>query len=78
MPQLSRLTGRERLVLELLADGHSNTAIAELLGLATRTVETHTSRIFIKLDLEGDPSTHRRVRAAIAFHRHVGEPLLAG
>jgi DNA-binding NarL/FixJ family response regulator len=66
---LDRLTTREQEVLALLAEGHSNTAIAELLATTGRTIETHTSRIFTKLDLELTPTTHRRVLAVLAHLR---------
>jgi DNA-binding NarL/FixJ family response regulator len=68
---LDRLTCRERQVLALVAEGYSNAAIAELLNTTSRTVETHTSRIFSKLDLEATPTTHRRVLAALT-HLHAG------
>lgn len=72
---VDRLTAREREVLTLLAEGHSNEAIAVRLGMTARTVETHTGRIFAKLDLEADPTTHRRVLAVLAYLRvSVGEP----
>lgn len=63
---LTWLTTREREVLALLAEGRSNRAIAECLSSAERTVQTHLSRIFIKLGVEAPPSTHRRVLAARA------------
>jgi DNA-binding NarL/FixJ family response regulator len=66
---MARLTDRERAVLELLAQGHSNDRIAQRLAVTTRTVETHTSRIFTKLDLDADPATHRRVLAVLAHLR---------
>lgn len=66
---LERLTAREREVLTLVAEGHSNAAIAEALRTTGRTVETHTSRIFQKLDLEATPTTHRRVLAVLAHLR---------
>jgi serine/threonine-protein kinase len=66
---LDRLTTREHEVLALLAEGHSNTAIASLLATSRRTVETHTGRIFDKLDLEATPDTHRRVLAVLAHLR---------
>lgn len=69
---MDRLTAREREVLSLLAEGHSNDAIADRLRMTARTVETHTGRIFAKLDLEADPTTHRRVLAVLAYLRISG------
>ena len=66
---LDRLTSREQEVLALLAEGHSNASIADLLATTGRTIETHTSRIFAKLDLELTPATHRRVLAVLAHLR---------
>jgi DNA-binding NarL/FixJ family response regulator len=71
---LDRLTGKEREVLALVAQGHSNDRIAERLGVTARTVETHTGRIFAKLGLETDPATHRRVLAVLAHLRVSGAP----
>ena len=47
----SILTERERAVLKLLAEGHTNKQVAELLHISVKTVETHRSRIMEKLDL---------------------------
>jgi DNA-binding NarL/FixJ family response regulator len=66
---LAQLTAKEREVLELVAEGHSNERIAEQLQVTSRTVETHTSRIFTKLGLEADPANHRRVLAVLAHLR---------
>lgn len=66
---LLALTAKEREVLALVAEGHSNDRIADHLGVSDRTVETHTSRIFTKLGLPADPSTHRRVLAVLAHLR---------
>lgn len=73
---LDRLTARERDVLALVAEGWSNDGIAALFALTARTVETHISRIFSKLDLEASPATHRRVLAALAYVR-AGAPRAA-
>lgn len=64
---LDRLTARELDVLSFVAEGWSNDGIAVQFRVTARTVETHISRIFLKLDLEASPATHRRVLAAIAY-----------
>jgi DNA-binding NarL/FixJ family response regulator len=64
---LATLTDREREVLALVAEGHSNTGVAASLRLSERTVETHMRSIFAKLALPDDGSTHRRVLAVVTF-----------
>jgi DNA-binding NarL/FixJ family response regulator len=71
---LDQLTAKERDVLALLAEGHSNDGIAERLDVTARTVETHTGRIFAKLGLEADPGNHRRVLAVLAHLRASSAP----
>jgi DNA-binding NarL/FixJ family response regulator len=66
---LADLTGREREVLELIAEGRSNQAIGKLLFLSPKTVETHIRQIFQKLGITGSPDSHRRVLAVLAFLR---------
>lgn len=66
---LLRLTEREREVLALIAEGLSNIAIAKALSITERTVEAHTTQIFLKLGLEAHPESHRRVQAVLAFLR---------
>ena len=66
---LADLTSREREVLSLVAEGLSNTAIANRLFVVERTVEAHTTQIFRKLGLDADPGSHRRVLAVLAFLR---------
>ena len=66
---LAALTPREQEVLALMAEGHSNQAIAEKLFLGSKTVETHVSRIFMKLGLEPATGIQRRVLAVLAYLR---------
>jgi DNA-binding NarL/FixJ family response regulator/class 3 adenylate cyclase len=63
------LTPREREVLELMAEGLSNAAIAERMVVTERAVEKHVTSIFGKLHLGADSETHRRVLAVLAFLR---------
>jgi DNA-binding NarL/FixJ family response regulator len=64
---LARLSTREREILGLLAEGRSNTAIAERLFLVERSVEKHVTAIFTKLDLPHDRADHRRVLAVLRY-----------
>jgi DNA-binding NarL/FixJ family response regulator len=56
-------------VLELVAEGRSNSAIAKSLFVTTKTVEAHIKRIFAKLSIEAGPDSHRRALAVLAFLR---------
>jgi DNA-binding NarL/FixJ family response regulator len=64
---LDELTPREREVLELMAEGRSNGAIAERLVVTERAVEKHVRSIFQKLGLQPADSDHRRVLAVLRF-----------
>jgi DNA-binding NarL/FixJ family response regulator len=64
---LARLTPREREILAELAEGKSNSAIAESLVVTKRAVEKHVNSIFAKLDLARTDSVSRRVKAALVF-----------
>jgi DNA-binding NarL/FixJ family response regulator len=66
---LMSLSERERAVLTLMAEGLTNTAIAQRLVLSERTVEGHVRHLMIKLDLPDDTTAHRRVLAVLA-HLH--------
>ncbi len=66
---LLELTPREREVLELMAEGRSNQAIAKELVVTERAVEKHVTSIFSKLDLTSSPDDHRRVLAVLAYLR---------
>jgi DNA-binding NarL/FixJ family response regulator len=66
---LGTLTGRERDILALMAQGRSNRAISERLFLSPKTVETHVGAIFAKLGLLPAADDHRRVLAVITYLR---------
>jgi DNA-binding NarL/FixJ family response regulator len=63
---LASLTERERDVLALMAEGRSNSAIADRLTVTLKTVESHIANIFSKLGLHGEQDDHRRVLAVLA------------
>jgi DNA-binding NarL/FixJ family response regulator len=69
---LEELTEREREVLGLVAEGLSNQAIAGRLFITQRTVESHVTEIFLKLDLDVNPESHRRVLAVLTYLRAAG------
>ena len=66
---LDELTPREREVLELMAQGRSNQAIAERMFVTLRAVEKHVTSIFTKLRLPASTEDHRRVLAVLAYLR---------
>ncbi len=66
---LTELTDREREVLGLVAEGLSNRAIAGRLFVTDRTVEAHVTQIFLKLRLDVNPESHRRVLAVLTYLR---------
>jgi DNA-binding NarL/FixJ family response regulator len=66
---LEALTPREREVLELMAEGKSNQAIAERLFVTMRAIEKHVTSIFSKLGLPASAEDHRRVLAVLAYLR---------
>ena len=61
-PRAGALTGRERGVVQFIADGHTNKEIAKLLGITLKTVETHRSSAMRKINVT---STATLVRYAI-------------
>lgn len=69
---LARLTQREADVLGLMAQGRSNSGIAESLQVTESTVAKHVNAIFTKLDLPGATTDHRRVLAVLSYLR--GQP----
>jgi len=66
---LDQLTPREREVLALIAEGYSNTGVAERLVVTVSAVERHVTSIFDKLALRQAPDQHRRVLAVLAYLR---------
>jgi DNA-binding NarL/FixJ family response regulator/class 3 adenylate cyclase len=64
---LDELTPREREVLELMAEGRSNQAIADHMVITLRAVEKHVTSIFSKLRLSSTDQDHRRVLAVLTF-----------
>lgn len=68
---IDRLTGRELDVIQLMAQGRSNTAIATTLRISPSAVEKHVNGIFTKLDLPPADTDHRRVLAVLRYlHVH--------
>ena len=66
---LAELTPREREVLELMAEGHSNQGIADKLVITVRAVEKYVSSIFTKLGIPSTGSESRRVLAVLLYLR---------
>ena len=65
--RLSSLTPREREVLALMAEGHSNAGIAARLVVTEKAVSKHIGSIFAKLDLHPADDGHRRVLAVLTY-----------
>jgi DNA-binding NarL/FixJ family response regulator len=70
--RLERLTPREREVLALMAEGRSNSGIADALVLTVGAVEKHVASILQKLRLPPADDTHRRVLAVLAYLEETG------
>lgn len=64
---VEELTPRELETLSLVAEGHSNAAIAERLVLTKRAVEKHVNAIFAKLELGDSEHVSRRVKASLMY-----------
>jgi DNA-binding NarL/FixJ family response regulator len=69
---LDELTPREREVLDLMAEGRSNGAVAARLFVTERAVEKHVTSIFQKLKLPASEQDHRRVLAVLQYLRSSG------
>ena len=70
---LDDLTAREREVLQSMAQGLTNQAIAAALHLSLKTIETHVATVFSKLGIEGGADQHRRVAAVLAYLKETAE-----
>lgn len=66
-PRMAELSEREAAVLELIAEGHSNGAIAERLFVSQSGVEKHINTIFTKLGVATGSGVNRRVLAVLAY-----------
>jgi DNA-binding NarL/FixJ family response regulator len=66
-PPVARLTDRERQVLELMAEGRSNSAIGQRLVITEKAVSKHCTSIFAKLDLPPSDDDNRRVLAVLTY-----------
>jgi DNA-binding NarL/FixJ family response regulator len=64
---LDQLTAREREVLQLMAEGRTNSAIADTLHMSTGSAEKHIASIFAKLGLIADDTENRRVLAVLRY-----------
>jgi DNA-binding NarL/FixJ family response regulator len=64
---LARLTERERQVLELMAEGRSNSAVAHRVFISEKAVSKHSTSIFAKLGLAPSDDDNRRVPAVLAY-----------
>ncbi len=63
----ARLTPRHRQVLELIAQGYNNTAIAHELSLTEKSVETYINSIYQVLQIPGEEGVHARVKATLVY-----------
>jgi DNA-binding NarL/FixJ family response regulator len=75
---LDELTPRERDVLQGMAEGKNNAAIAETLVLTERSVEKVIHSIFLKLGLAWETTVHKRVKAVVFYLAEVDERSATG
>ncbi|MFE5908238.1 response regulator [Streptomyces wedmorensis] len=70
--RVDTLTPREREVLELMAQGHSNRSVAARLVVSERAVEKHVAAVFTKFDLPATEADNRRVKAVLTYLSETG------
>jgi DNA-binding NarL/FixJ family response regulator len=67
---LGALTPRQRQILGLMAEGFTNGAIADRLGISAKSVENHINQLYQHLDIDrGDATVHARVRSVLLYLR---------
>ncbi|GAA4715773.1 response regulator transcription factor [Phytohabitans rumicis] len=71
--RINRLTPREQDVLALMAQGHTNRAIADRLHLSGKTVEAYVTSLLDRLEIHSADGVHRRVRAVLTYLHSVGD-----
>jgi DNA-binding CsgD family transcriptional regulator len=71
---LLALSPREHTVMAMMAEGRSNGAICDRLGLCSKTIEGHVHGIFLKLGLARSADDHRRVLAVLVYLLHTARP----
>ncbi|MGW7310600.1 response regulator [Streptomyces sp. NPDC054835] len=76
--RVDTLTAREREVLELMAQGHSNRSVAGLLGVSERAVEKHVAAVFTKFGLHPTDTDNRRVKAVLTYLAESAGPSFTG
>lgn len=64
---LALLSAREKDVLRLMAEGHTNDSIARVLGVSGSAVEKHVRAVFRKLELDPAQGSHRRILAVVRY-----------
>ena len=69
---LARLTPRQLEVLELMAQGYNNAAIAQRLIVAQKSVETYINAIYQQLHLSDEQDVNARVKAALLYLQDSG------
>lgn len=67
---LTRLTNRQQEVLELIAQGYNNAAIAQQLNISEKSVETYINVIYQELGISTEQHIHNRVKATLLYLQH--------